>query len=39
MTAVTTTRISADEFLSGDYPTGSELIDGVVHMIDATFRH
>lgn len=39
MTAVTTARISADEFLSGDYPTGSELIDGVVHVNDATFRH
>lgn len=41
MTAMTvmTTRISADEFLAGDYPTGSELIDGVVHVIDATFRH
>ncbi|MBC8092825.1 MAG: Uma2 family endonuclease [Pseudonocardia sp.] len=36
---VMTTRISADEFLAGDYPTGSELIDGVVHVIDATFRH
>ncbi len=36
---VTSTRISTDEFLAGDYPTGSELIDGVVHMIDATFRH
>ena len=29
---VTTSRISTDEFLSGDYPTGSELIDGVVHI-------
>lgn len=36
---VTTTRISADEFLTGDYPTGSELIDGVVHINDPTFRH
>lgn len=36
---VTTTRISADEFLSGDYPIGSELIDGVVHVNDATFLH
>lgn len=38
-TTVTTSRISTDEFLSGDYPTGSELIDGVVHIDDATFRH
>ena len=36
---VTTTRISSDEFLSGEYPTGSELIDGVVHINDAAFRH
>ena len=39
MTAVTTSLISADEFLSGDHPTGSELIDGVVHMNDPTFPH
>lgn len=43
MTAMTVqtrgTRITADEFLSGDHPTGSELIDGVVHVMDATFRH
>jgi hypothetical protein len=32
-------RISAEEFLSHDYPIGSELIDGVVHVNDATFRH
>lgn len=31
--------ISADEFLSHDYPIGSELIDGVVHMNDPGFRH
>ena len=36
---VTTTRISADEFLAGDYPIGSELIDGVVHVNDASFPH
>lgn len=41
MTAMTatTTRISADEFLAGDYPIGSELIDGVVHVNDPGFRH
>jgi Uma2 family endonuclease len=43
MTAMTVqahgTRISADEFLSHDYPIGSELVDGVVHMNDASFRH
>lgn len=32
-------RITADEFLSQDHPIGSELIDGVVHMMDPTFRH
>ncbi len=32
-------RISAEEFLTHDYPIGSELIDGVVHVNDATFRH
>ncbi len=31
--------ISAEEFLSHDYPIGSELIDGVVHMNDPGFRH
>jgi Uma2 family endonuclease len=36
---VTTMRISADKFLSGDYPIGSELIGGVVHMNDPGFRH
>lgn len=36
---VTTTRISADEFLAGDYPNDSELIDGVVQVNDPTFRH
>jgi len=47
MTAMTvrqdTSRITADEFLSGvpgdPHPIGSELIDGVVHVNDATFRH
>ena len=43
MTAMTvrtvTALISADEFLSQDYPIGSELIDGVVHMNDPGFRH
>jgi Uma2 family endonuclease len=43
MTAMTvqadTTRITADEFLSQDYPTGSELVNGVVHLIDPSFRH
>jgi Uma2 family endonuclease len=32
-------RITADEFLSHDYPVGSELIDGVVFLNDATFLH
>lgn len=32
-------RISAEEFLTHDYPIGSELIDGVVHINDPTFRH
>jgi Uma2 family endonuclease len=36
---VTTTRISSDEFLAGDYPIGSELIDGVVHVNDPAFLH
>ena len=36
---VTTSQISADEFLAGDYPIGAELIDGVVHMNDPEFRH
>ncbi|MDN5918815.1 MAG: Uma2 family endonuclease [Pseudonocardia sp.] len=36
---VTTGRISAEEFLSHDYPIGSELIDGVVHVNDPGFRH
>lgn len=36
MTAdVASTRITADEFLSRDYPIGSELIDGVVFEADA----
>lgn len=36
---VTTTQVSADEFLAGDYPIGSELIGGVVYVNDATFPH
>ncbi|MBC8092896.1 MAG: Uma2 family endonuclease [Pseudonocardia sp.] len=32
-------RITADEFLSGDYPEGSELIDGVVYEVDPAFDH
>jgi hypothetical protein len=41
MTAMTVTpsRISADEFLAGDYPISSELIDGVVDVNDPTFLH
>jgi Uma2 family endonuclease len=41
MTTVTavTSSLSADEFLSGDYPVGSELIDGVVFVNDPGFRH
>lgn len=40
MTAdVATTRITADEFLSHDYPIGSELIDGVVYEMDPAFDH
>ena len=43
MTAMTvrtaTALISADEFLSQDYPIGSELIDGVVYVNDPGFRH
>lgn len=40
MTAhVATPRITADEFLSGDYPTGSELVDGVVYVMDPAFDH
>ena len=31
--------ISAEEFLSQDYPIGSELIDGVVYVNDPAFRH
>ncbi|MGI9004567.1 MAG: Uma2 family endonuclease [Pseudonocardia sp.] len=34
-----TARITAEEFLSHDYPVGSELIDGVVHLNDPDFRH
>lgn len=36
---VTTARISADEFLAGDYPIGSELIDGEVFVNDPGFPH
>ncbi len=32
-------RITADEFLSGDYPIGSELVDGVVYEMDPAFDH
>ena len=32
-------RITADEFLAGPYPPGSELVDGVVHVNDAAFLH
>lgn len=32
-------RITADTFLSGDYPIGSELIDGVVYVMDPAFLH
>jgi Uma2 family endonuclease len=32
-------RISADEFLAGDFPTGSELVEGVVHVMDPAFNH
>lgn len=32
-------RITADEFLSGDYPAGSELVDGVVYEMDPAFDH
>ena len=40
MTAhVATPRITADEFLSRDYPIGSELIDGVVYEMDPAFDH
>ncbi len=40
MTAhVATPRITADEFLSGDHPIGSELVDGVVYEMDPAFDH
>lgn len=40
MTARTATmRLTADEFLAGDHPIGSELIDGVVCVNDPEFRH
>jgi Uma2 family endonuclease len=32
-------RITADEFLAGDFPTGSELVEGVVHVMDPAFDH
>jgi Uma2 family endonuclease len=32
-------RITAEEFLADDYPVGSELVDGVVHMNDPAFLH
>lgn len=34
-----TTGISVEEFLDGDYPPGSWLVDGEVIMNDPTFRH
>lgn len=40
MTAdVAVPRITADEFLSGDYPIGSELVDGVVYLMDPALDH
>lgn len=43
MTAMTvpaaTPRITAEEFLARDYPVGSELVDGVVHVNDPAFLH
>ena len=43
MTAMTAqaegSRITADEFLSGHYPTGSELVDGLVYVMDPAFDH
>ncbi|WP_300008566.1 Uma2 family endonuclease [Pseudonocardia sp.] len=38
-TLVTAPRITADEFLSGDHPIGSELVDGVVYEMDPAFDH
>ncbi|MDN5920093.1 MAG: Uma2 family endonuclease [Pseudonocardia sp.] len=35
----TAPRISSEEFLSRDFPIGSELVDGVVHMNDPAFLH
>jgi Uma2 family endonuclease len=32
-------RITADEFLAGDFPTGSELVEGLVHVMDPAFDH
>ncbi len=32
-------RITAEEFLSRDYPIGSELVDGVVYEMDPAFDH
>jgi Uma2 family endonuclease len=32
-------RITADEFLAGDFPTGSELVEGAVHVMDPAFDH
>lgn len=32
-------RITADEFLAGDHPIGSELIDGMVFEMDPAFDH
>jgi Uma2 family endonuclease len=33
------TRISVDEFLTPDYPAGSELVDGSVHLNEVSFRN
>jgi Uma2 family endonuclease len=33
------TRISVEEFLTPEYPIGSWLVDGVVHVEEVSFRH
>jgi Uma2 family endonuclease len=35
----TLTRLSTDDFLAGDWPAGTELVDGEVVMNDPSFRH
>lgn len=35
----TAPRITAEEFLSRDYPIGTELVDGVVYEMDPAFVH